>query len=89
MKTEKPGFAAGLFRLQSGNFLLSHTLARAVPSGLRGLTTVFGMGTGGTHLAMVTQKVVIPNIDVQPLKPKTLCVDNKFYGQAERAISSG
>jgi hypothetical protein len=24
------------------------TLARAVPSGLRGLTTVFGMGTGGT-----------------------------------------
>jgi hypothetical protein len=31
-----------------GDFLLSHTLARAVPSGLRGLTSVFGMGTGGT-----------------------------------------
>ncbi len=31
-----------------GDFLLSHTLARAVPSGLKGLTTVFGMGTGGT-----------------------------------------
>jgi hypothetical protein len=31
-----------------GNFLLSHTLARAVPSGLKGLTSVFGMGTGGS-----------------------------------------
>ena len=31
-----------------GDFLLSHTLARAVPSGLRGLTAVFGMGTGVT-----------------------------------------
>jgi hypothetical protein len=31
-----------------GNFLLSHTLAHAVPSGLRGLTSVFGMGTGGS-----------------------------------------
>jgi hypothetical protein len=31
-----------------GDVLLSHTLARAVPSGLRGLTSVFGMGTGGT-----------------------------------------
>jgi hypothetical protein len=29
-----------------GNDLLSHTLAHAVPSALRGLTAVFGMGTG-------------------------------------------
>ena len=28
--------------------LLSHTVTRAVPSALKGLTTVFGMGTGGT-----------------------------------------
>jgi hypothetical protein len=35
-------------RFNSGNVLLSHTLARAVPSGLQGLTSVFGMGTGGT-----------------------------------------
>ena len=41
------GFKPG-FYFNSGNFLLSHTLARAVPSGLWGLTTVFGMGTGGT-----------------------------------------
>ena len=36
------------FVLKPGNFLLSHTLTRAVPSGLRGLTSVFGMGTGGS-----------------------------------------
>src|SRR5712692_2552815 len=32
----------------AGNDLLSHTLSRAVQSALRGLTSVFGMGTGGT-----------------------------------------
>ena len=31
-----------------GNVLLSHAVAHAVPSALRGLTTVFGMGTGVT-----------------------------------------
>jgi hypothetical protein len=29
-----------------GDDLLSHTLSRAVQSALRGLTSVFGMGTG-------------------------------------------
>ncbi len=29
-----------------GLVLLSHTAARAVPSALKGLTSVFGMGTG-------------------------------------------
>ena len=32
----------------AGNDLRSHTLSRAVPSALRGLTSVFGMGTGGS-----------------------------------------
>src|SRR6185295_15327434 len=36
----------GLLRLLPGNDLLSHALTRAVPSALRGLTAVFGMGTG-------------------------------------------
>src|SRR5215469_18451352 len=31
-----------------GNDLRSHTLSRAVPSARRGLTSVFGMGTGGS-----------------------------------------
>ena len=35
-------------RIKPGDVLLSHTLARAVPSGLRSLTAVFGMGTGGS-----------------------------------------
>ena len=34
--------------INAGNDLLSHTLSRAVQSALRGLTSVFGMGTGGT-----------------------------------------
>ncbi len=29
-----------------GNVLLSHTVTHAVPSALKGLTSVFGMGTG-------------------------------------------
>jgi hypothetical protein len=31
-----------------GNDLVSHAVTRAVPSALRGLTSVFGMGTGVT-----------------------------------------
>ena len=46
-KTQKPNLSVGLCD-RPGNFLRSHTLARAVPSGLRGLTSVFGMGTGGS-----------------------------------------
>src|SRR5712691_9940111 len=34
--------------IYAGDDLLSHTLSRAVQSALRGLTSVFGMGTGGT-----------------------------------------
>ncbi len=37
-----------LVQNKPGDFLLSHTVACAVPSGLRGLTSVFGMGTGGS-----------------------------------------
>jgi hypothetical protein len=36
------------FNRDPGNGLLSHPVTRAVPSALRGLTTVFGMGTGVT-----------------------------------------
>ena len=36
------------FHYKPGNFLLSHIVAYAVPSGLRSLTAVFGMGTGGS-----------------------------------------
>jgi hypothetical protein len=36
------------FVFNPGNDLVSHAVARAVPSALRGLTSVFGMGTGVT-----------------------------------------
>jgi hypothetical protein len=34
------------FKNYAGDHLISHTVARAVPSAQRGLTSVFGMGTG-------------------------------------------
>src|SRR6266478_593700 len=46
-KHKRPDLSVGP-RDKPGNFLRSHTLARAVPSGLKGLTSVFGMGTGGS-----------------------------------------
>ena len=40
--------SAGFALNNPGGFLLSHAVARAVPSAPRGLTSVFGMGTGVT-----------------------------------------
>ena len=34
------------FKEEAGIHLLSHTVSGAVPSAVRGLTIVFGMGTG-------------------------------------------
>src|SRR5579883_375847 len=47
-KNKKPPEKPGAFFFKPGKFLLSHTVACAVPSGLRSLTSVFGMGTGGS-----------------------------------------
>ncbi len=38
----------GVLNVKAGDVVLSHPATRAVPSALRGLTTVFGMGTGVT-----------------------------------------
>src|SRR5579872_888006 len=35
-----------LFFINAGDQIISHTVSRAVPSAQRGLTSVFGMGTG-------------------------------------------
>ena len=45
---ETPTLAGGRFVDYAGDHLISHTLTRAVPSAQRGLTSVFGMGTGVT-----------------------------------------
>ena len=47
-QTEKPTSRWAFHRNNAGDHLISHTLTRAVPSAQRGLTSVFGMGTGGT-----------------------------------------
>ncbi len=61
--SKKPPASAGGFQFNLGNVLLSHTLARAVPSGLGGLTSVFGMGTGGS-LSLQSPKTLLAVIDV-------------------------
>ena len=43
--------ANGAFEKKAGDVVLSHTVSCAVPSAQRGLTTVFGMGTGVTLAA--------------------------------------
>ena len=45
-KKPAPYLRDGLFYKIPGGDLLSHTVTHAVPSALRGLTPVFGMGTG-------------------------------------------
>ena len=45
-KKKGPGTGPGPSRIIPGDVLLSHAVYREVPSGLEGLTAVFGMGTG-------------------------------------------
>src|SRR5690348_14999275 len=47
-QTQKARSEERAFENNAGDHLISHTLSRAVPSAQRGLTSVFGMGTGGT-----------------------------------------
>ncbi len=65
-KKPQPGFIlrAGGFEFNLGNVRLSHTLARAVPSGLKGLTSVFGTGTGGS-LSLQSPKSQRPGASLQ------------------------
>ena len=47
MQNTPDSFEPGVFRMgMADDGLLSHDLSIVVPSALRGLTTVFGMGTG-------------------------------------------
>lgn len=48
--TAKKHRKIGAFLMKCGNVLLSHTVSRTVPSALCGLTSVFGMRTGGSHM---------------------------------------
>jgi hypothetical protein len=44
---KKPAISGGL-QTNPGDFLLSHRVSPAVPSALRSLTSLFGMGRGGS-----------------------------------------
>jgi hypothetical protein len=48
LQRKRPRSFLNVAFIYAGNDLLSHTLSRAVQSALRGLTSVFGMGTGGS-----------------------------------------
>ena len=47
-KRNQPHICGADFFLESGNVLLSRAVSSQVPSALKGLTSVFGMGTGGS-----------------------------------------
>ena len=47
-KRNQPHIRGADFFLESGNVLLSRVVSNQVPSALKGLTSVFGMGTGGS-----------------------------------------
>ena len=48
IQEKAPDIRLRLFFVESGNVLLSQVVSNQVPSALKGLTSVFGMGTGGS-----------------------------------------
>ncbi len=69
-----------LIQKKPGNDLLSHLVPQAVPSALKGFTSVFGMGTGVSPLLWLPEKCLITKIF-----RKYLVINytlNKIYGQA-------
>ena len=48
VKKEEHPTKLGVLLMESGNDLLSRAVSSQVPSALKGLTSVFGMGTGGS-----------------------------------------
>src|SRR5437762_5443729 len=77
-----------------GNDLVSHAVARAVPSALRGLTSVFGMGTGVTlsvrspeNFWVLDDSILMGKASAQTGNDLNLW--NAIYDQAARPISTG
>jgi hypothetical protein len=57
-KIEKPNSSKRIGLLKTpGNDLLSHTVTRIVPSALRGLSALFGMGRGISPAALSPEKL--------------------------------
>ena len=56
--------------MESGNVLLSRAVSSQVPSTLKGLTSVFGMGTGGTPSLLSPEIVSLSGLQVSKHLPK-------------------
>jgi hypothetical protein len=74
-----------------GNDLLSHSAPRAVPSALKSLTSVFGMGTGVASSLWLPGNIPLKiQMSLSPLRQASDAFAlNKLYGQASRSISTG
>ena len=55
--------------MESGGDLLSRTVTSQVPSALKGLTSVFGMGTGGTPSSLPPEMV---SCEMKPLSIQSI-----------------
>src|SRR5260221_6320833 len=82
-KARQTFYLAGLHFNNPGGFLLSHAVARAVPSAPRGLTSVFGMGTGVTLSTQPPENLVkfqISNLRFEIMR-------KNFFGSGDLAFS--
>ena len=97
-QTKEPIISDGLLvpafaetNLILGNVLLSHTVTHAVPSALKGLTSVFGMGTGVTPPPWPPKPVVKraqPRRRRSSLK-NSIASTNSIVDPSPRPISTG
>src|SRR5208283_394221 len=74
----------------AGNDLRSHTLSRAVPSAQRGLTSVFGMGTGGSPAVRspTSRSCQLSAVSSQLLAEVTSCADGQQTWWLQRTAGS-
>ena len=73
--------------MESGDDLLSRAVSSQVPSALRGLTSVFGMGTGGTLLPLSPEILIrlwiyFPHPENRTVKVDLKLSRNYFYAFA-------
>jgi hypothetical protein len=69
--------------MYAGDVLLSHTVARVVPSALRRLTSVFGMGTGVSAALLPPASLVWP-VRPGPFFDNRIRVSNRRLGSASQ-----
>ena len=79
-----------LRNMESGGDLLSRTVTSQVPSALKGLTSVFGMGTGGTPSSLppemvsyvcdfIVSRLVYHSVTFVPLSERSACLVVLFF----------